>query len=164
MRPAPANPSRNPAITIMWNDYKTRRFTERMPSTLSAHVLTYDTEFNEIELTTNLLDVSRAGARFSFRGELEIGQPVQLTFLMPKVMRAFDKTEPEYKIWGVVRWVICVISEDHNQVQHEVGVAFTGKFAPDGFLANPSKRYDIRPTPTQDKLWIVREMRQRYVY
>ncbi len=164
VRPLPANPPLNPASMNMWNDYKTRRYTERMPSSLSAHVLTYDTEFTEIELTTTLLDISRAGARLYFRGSIDIGQPVQLTFAMPKVMRAFDKTEPEYKIWGVVRWVVCVISEDHRQVQHEIGVAFTGKFAPDGFLENPAKRYDIRPTPTQDKLWIVREMTQRYVY
>jgi hypothetical protein len=61
---------------------------------------------------------------------------------MPRQLRSFDYSEPQYKIWGVVRW--CGPTDKKAQAEeYSVGVAFTGKNPPVDFLEHPSRLYDI---------------------
>ena len=136
----------------------------RQPSSLSVKVnwlIDAHTTFAE---ETRMIDVSRAGARLSVSRELEIGQPLQLSFAMNRLLRAYDKNEPLYHVWAIVRSVACLMSNETGMIRYEIGVAFTGQTPPDGYLESPEKRYELKPSPSSLGLWQVREIRGRPVY
>ena len=54
--------------------------------------------WNEI---TRLNDVSAFGAGFNLHRPVKRGRLVQMTIPMPRQMRCFDFTEPQYKVWGL---------------------------------------------------------------
>src|SRR5688500_6736961 len=56
--------------------------------------------WNEI---TRLSDVSAFGAGFNLKRPIKRGRMVLMTIPMPRQLRSFDFSEPQYKIWGVVR-------------------------------------------------------------
>ena len=78
---------------------------------------------------------------------------ILLTIPMPRQLRSYDFSEPQYKIWANVRRCIAV-ENGKNGPQYSVGVAFTGKSAPSGFLDHPAKLYDVARRDTQgDGFW-----------
>ncbi|MCZ2391682.1 MAG: PilZ domain-containing protein [Acidobacteria bacterium] len=109
--------------------------------------------WNEI---TRLQDVSAFGAGFMLKRPTKRGRLIMLTIPMPRQLRVFDFTEPQYKIWGIVRRCIDASSDPENP-QYACGVAFIGKTPPDDYIANPSRLYDI--THREDEgLWHIGEM------
>lgn len=94
--------------------------------------------WNEI---TRLSDVSAFGAGFSLKRPVKRGRLVLMTIPMPRQLRSFDYGEPQYKIWGVVRR--CISIGNAQNPEYSVGVAFTGKTPPAGFIEHPSRLYDI---------------------
>jgi hypothetical protein len=100
--------------------------------------------------TTRLRDISSFGAGFVLHRPLKRGRLVLMTMPMPRQLRCFDYTEPEYRIWATVRR--CIEKPDTNECS--VGVAFVGKTPPAGYTDNPSQRYDISYTDIKDgELW-----------
>jgi hypothetical protein len=65
-----------------------------------------------------------------------------LTLPMPRQLRSFDFSEPQYKIWALVRRCIPV-GRSAAEPEYSIGVAFAGKSPPPGYLAHPSMLYDI---------------------
>ena len=65
-----------------------------------------------------------------------------MTIPMPRQLRSFDYGEPQYKIWALTRRCIAVGRTAKNP-EYSIGVAFTGKSAPPGYLDHPSMLYDI---------------------
>jgi hypothetical protein len=109
--------------------------------------------WNEI---TRLQDVSAFGAGIVLKRPTKRGRMIMLTIPMPRQLRVYDFTEPQYKIWGLVRRCIDASSGPENP-QFACGVAFVGKTPPSGYLENPSKLYDI--TDREDgSLWNITEM------
>ena len=96
-------------------------------------------QWNEI---TRLLDVSAFGAGFMLKRPLKRGRLVLLTVPMPRQLRSYDFSEPQYKIWALVRRCIPVESPTQEN-EFSVGVAFIGKSPPSGYLENPATLYDI---------------------
>lgn len=95
--------------------------------------------WNEI---TRLNDVSAFGAGFNLRRPVRRGRLLQLTIPLPRKLRCFDFSEPQYKVWGLVR---SCITQNSNAVSesHSVGVAFIGKNPPKSYLDDPAKLFEI---------------------
>lgn len=95
--------------------------------------------WNEI---TRLSDVSAFGAGFSLKRPVKRGRLVLMTIPMPRQLRSFDYGEPQYKIWGIVRR--CIQSGGTlSDPEYSIGVGFTGKNPPTGYLEHPSMLFDI---------------------
>lgn len=145
----------------MYCDLKSRRFIERQPTSLMAIVRWIDGEGVEFERELQLIDMCRGGARIAMPTRQDIGQPVFLRFAMPRIFRVYDKAEKDYEIWGIVRNIWENLDEQTGITRFETGVAFIGKQAPSGFLNDSTKRYDLKPTPSQQGLWFERELIRR---
>src|SRR3954470_6277932 len=82
--------------------------------------------WNEI---TRLMDVSAFGAGFNLGRPVKRGRMVLLTLPMPRQLRSFDYSEPQYRVWALVRR--CVpINKLNKNTEFSIGVAFTGKNPP----------------------------------
>jgi hypothetical protein len=91
---------------------------------------------------TRLTDVSAFGAGFVIKRPIKRGRLVHLSLPMPRQLRSFDYSEPQYKIWAIVRRCIDV-SRSTDKQEFSVGVAFTGNKAPEGYFDQPSRLYEI---------------------
>jgi hypothetical protein len=98
-----------------------------------------DNGWNEI---TRLVDLSAFGAAFVLKRPIKRGRVVLLTLPMPRQLRSYDYSEPQYKIWALVRRCIQT-SEIITRPEYSIGVAFIGKNPPPGFVQHPSKLYEI---------------------
>lgn len=96
--------------------------------------------WNEI---TRLTDVSAFGAGFVLKRPAKRGRLVLLTIPMPRQLRCYDFSEPQYRIWGLVRRCID-LSPSNGDPQFSIGVAFIGKKPPQDYFDHPSRLYDIR--------------------
>ena len=105
--------------------------------------------WNEI---TRLSDVSAFGAGFNLKRPIKRGRMVLLTIPMPRQLRSFDYSEPQYKVWGVVRRCMS-IGKNSNTPEYSIGVAFTGKGPPNGYLEHPSMIYDIVHRTEGEGFW-----------
>lgn len=137
---------------------KSRRYQERRPASLKVKVRWLQSLDLSGEEETVIKDVSRSGARLTLEQEVEVGQPIHLTFAMSRLLRAYEKNEPLYHVWAIVRTVNCLQSEDTEKKSYEIGVAFIGPAPPDGYLEVPEKRYELKPAPNAQGLWQVREI------
>jgi hypothetical protein len=100
-----------------------------------------DSKINWNEIT-RLSDVSAFGAGFTLKRPIKRGRLVLLTIPMPRQLRSFDYSEPQYRIWGVVRR--CIPTGKSTQTpEYSIGVGFTGKAPPPGYLNHASMLYDI---------------------
>jgi hypothetical protein len=106
--------------------------------------------WNEI---TRLGDVSAFGAGFMLKRPLKRGRMVLLTMPMPRQLRSYDYSEPQYRIWALVRKCIPIEKPDQAP-EYSVGVAFVGKNPPPGYSDHPAMLYDIaHNTSDGDGLW-----------
>jgi hypothetical protein len=108
--------------------------------------------WNEV---TRLSDISAFGAGFSLKRPLKRGRLVLLTVPMPRQLRSFDFSDPQYKIWTIVRRCIPVRAPD-GEMRYSIGVAFVGKNPPPRFIEDPSTLYEITHRD-QEGLWHVEE-------
>jgi len=114
------------------------RFSLGLPVSVESRAVEGD-GWNEI---TRLNDVSAFGAGFNLKHSVKCGRLVQMTIPMPRQMRCYDFTEPQYRVWGLVR--SCVNKEKSAaDKQHAVGVAFIGKTPPKSYLDDPAKLFEI---------------------
>ncbi len=98
-----------------------------------------DTSMNEI---TRLSDVSAFGAGFVTKKPIKRGRLVLLTMPMPRQLRSFDFSEPQYKIWSVVRRCISV-GRTLETPEYSIGAGFIGKTPPAAYHENPAMLFDI---------------------
>ena len=94
--------------------------------------------WNEI---TRLSDVSAFGAGFNLKRPIKRGRMILLTIPMPRQLRSYDYSEPQYKIWALVRR--CLSIGKGTTPEYSIGVAFIGKSPPPDYLEHPSRLYDI---------------------
>ncbi len=130
------------------NIRRIQRFSLSLPVRVEAGV-DEESGWNEI---TRLTDVSAFGAGFNLKHSVKRGSLLQMTLPMPRQMRCYDFTEPQYKVWGLVRTCVPIEETDENEIS--VGVAFIGKQPPDSYFQNPAKLYDISHQD-KDNLWRV---------
>ncbi len=104
--------------------------------------------WNEI---TRLSDVSAFGCGFTLRRPVKRGRLILMTIPMPRQLRSFDYSEPQYRVWGVVRR--CIPVERAVSAEYSVGIAFTGKAPPAGFLEHPSMLFDVARRDGAEGFW-----------
>lgn len=95
--------------------------------------------WNEI---TRLDDVSAFGAGFSLKRPVKRGRMILLTVPMPRQLRSFDYSEPQYRVWALVRRCI-PLNIRGREPEYSIGVAFTGKNPPAGYVNHPEMLYDV---------------------
>ena len=104
--------------------------------------------WNEV---TRLSDVSAFGCGFTLKRPVKRGRLIQMTIPMPRQLRSFDYSEPQYRIWGIVRR--CITVERTVTPEYSIGVAFTGKTPPAGFLEHPSMLFEISRRDESEGFW-----------
>lgn len=104
--------------------------------------------WNEV---TRLSDVSAFGCGFTLKRPVKRGRLILMTIPMPRQLRSFDYSEPQYRIWGVVRR--CIKVERTVTPEYSVGIAFTGKIPAPGFLEHPSMLFDIVRREDSEGFW-----------
>lgn len=103
------------------------------------------------EEITRLRDVSAFGAGFTLKRPIKRGRLIQMTIPLPRQLRCYDFSEPNYKIWGIVRRCLA-LNLNRLTEQYAIGVAFIGKRPPESFYNDPSKIFEIN-TRDDDGLW-----------
>jgi hypothetical protein len=91
---------------------------------------------------TRLGDVSAYGAGFQLKRPVKRGRILLLTTPMPRQLRCFDFTEPQYRIWGLVRRCLPIRSVSGEKT-YVIGIAFLGKTPPASYIQDPARLYDI---------------------
>jgi len=135
--PSTANPPPGPAP-----EDKSNRRIQRISLPLPVRVeviIDPNASWNEI---TRLSDVSAFGAGFVLKRPIKRGRLVLLTLPMPRQLRSFDFSEPQYKVWALVRRCISVVKRT-GEAEYAISVAFAGKSPPPHYLDHPSMLYDI---------------------
>ncbi|MFN6965081.1 MAG: hypothetical protein ACK4S4_15140 [Pyrinomonadaceae bacterium] len=91
---------------------------------------------------TRLADVSAFGAGFQLKRPIKRGRLAMITTPMPRQLRCFDHSEPQYRVWALVRRCFAVRSPDGER-SYVIGVAFVGKNPPQSYIEDPARLYDI---------------------
>lgn len=136
-----------PQSTVTKENRRIQRISLPLPVRVEVKIDSQVT-WNEV---TRLSDVSAFGAGFTLKRPVKRGRLIQMTIPMPRQLRSYDYSEPQYRIWGVVRR--CIAVERASAQEYAVGVAFTGKAPPAGFLDNPSMLFDIARRDESEGFW-----------
>lgn len=104
---------------------------------------------------TRLNDVSAFGAAFNLRRPIKRGRLVCMTIPLPRQLRCYDYSEPQYRVWALVRRCIAVDQKDKAET-YAIGVAFIGKAPPASYRENPARLYEITHRG-EESLWHVKE-------
>ena len=132
-----------------------KRIRERLELRLPVRVHCRETPDFEWTEITRLLDVTPFGAGFTLKRPTERGRLLHMTIPMPRPLRVFDHVEDQYKIWGLVRYILNAVSPDDKKTPcFEVGVAFIGKRPPLSYEEDPAKRYEIAGAMSETALSI----------
>jgi PilZ domain len=135
---------------------KEPRRLQRFSLSLPVRVESRTNENTGWEEITRLTDISAFGAGFNLKHNVQCGRLLQLTIPLPRQMRCYDYTEPQYKVWGLVR--SCIPRENASADEgNAIGVAFIGKNPPLSFFDDPNKLYEISHLDS-DRLWSVVEV------
>lgn len=138
-------------------DGKSRRKRERLEISLPVRVQGRESADYEWVEMTRLIDVTPFGAGFTIARPTESGRLLHLTLPMPRQLRCFDHIEQQYRVWALVRYVRPLPKEGGGVQRYEVGVAFVGKRPPTSFETDPTRRYDVAPTPTESGMYCLLE-------
>ncbi|CAN5466384.1 hypothetical protein BH20ACI1_BH20ACI1_04490 [soil metagenome] len=115
-----------------------QRISLTLPIRVESHV-NETTVWNEV---TRLNDVSAFGAGFNLSRPVKRGRLLQMTIPMPRKLRSFDFSEPQYKVWGLVR--SCITKNNGSAPNtYAVGTAFIGKNPPKNYYNDPAMLFDI---------------------
>ena len=134
-------------------DQKSQRLRERIQLTLPVRVYGRERGGQDWTEMTRLIDVTPFGARLRLSRPIDIGRLLQLTMAMPRVLRAFDHAEDQYRVWAMVRNVRLLEQKTPKDNLVEIGVAFIGKRPPSSYEQNPGLRYEVAQTKLESQLW-----------
>ena len=127
------------------------RVRARLPLNLPIRIFCRETAEYEWTEKTRLLDVNQFGAGFTLTRPVEVGRLIHLSIPLPHQLRCYDQFEPQYPIWGLVRYV-SVLKSDPPWFR--IGVAFVGKHPPASYQEDPTNKYDPLPIMTgAGSLW-----------
>ncbi len=136
-----------PPSTVTKENRRIQRISLPLPVRVEVRI---DSKVNWNEVT-RLSDVSAFGCGFTLKRPVKRGRLIQMTIPMPRQLRSYDYSEPQYRIWGIVRR--CISVERTVTPEYSVGVAFTGKAPPSGFLDHPSMLFDISRRDESEGFW-----------
>ncbi len=128
-----------------------QRRIQRLALSLPLRVQSFVNSSVGWEEITRLTDVSAFGAGFNIKSPIKRGRLIQMTIPLPRQLRCYDFSEPNYKIWGIVRRCMALNLTKLTE-QYALGVAFIGKRPPESYIDDPSKIYEI-VCRNEDGLW-----------
>jgi len=141
----------------MEKDVKSRRKRERLGLSLPVQVYCRESADFEWKEMTRLVDITQFGAGLTLTHPTEQGRLILLTMNLPRQLRCYDHLEPQYKVWGVVRYSSLQSKGETHQLKYRVGVAFIGKHPPPSYITDPSKRYEVSSSPNENGVWLLTE-------
>ena len=115
---------------------------QRLALSLPLRVQSFINTASGWEEITRLKDISAFGAGFNLKRPVKRGRLVQMTIPLPRQLRCYDFSEPNYKVWGIVRRCIAINSSKLTE-SYSHGIAFIGKRPPDSYFQDPAKIYEI---------------------
>lgn len=101
-----------------------------------------------------VVSVSATGAGFVVPRECIVGALILLKVRLPAHLRCYDHDRDLYWVWGLVQY--CHKSGSGGKVSYSVGVAFTGKAAPESYRLDPTRHYRVTGVG-DDGLWTITE-------
>jgi len=131
-----------------------KRRVQRISLPLPARIevkIDQQVSWNEV---SRLSDVSAYGAGFLLKRPLKRGRLISLTMPMPRQLRCFDHSDPQYRVWSLVRRCIPTRTAA-GEMRYAIGVAFVGKSPPAEYKDDPSTLYEITHLE-EEGLWQVR--------
>lgn len=128
-------------VTTTTDQAENRRI-HRVPLSLPIRVASYISPQTTWDEITRLNDVSAFGAGFNLKRPIKRGRLIEMTIPLPRQLRCFDFSEPQYRIWGIVRRCI-PINFNTLAERYAIGVAFIGKYPPNNYHNEPTKIYEI---------------------
>ena len=141
----------------MSSGYQSRRAAKREEVRLPVRIKCHESETDEWEELTEVLNVSPFGALLQISRPTEPGRLLHLTLPMPRRIRCYDHDDENYRIWSLVRH-IKTLTDEKDQLPHfEIGVAFVGRDCPERHATDPAERYDIASPTIDTGLWTLRE-------
>lgn len=140
---------------------KSSRIRERVRLSLALRVEGRESPGKPWAETTQLMEATETGAGFTLARGVERGRLLQLVLSMPRHLRCFDHSAPQYKVWALVRYVRALALDAAGNTRFSYGVAFVGKKPPPSYDADPTTLYDLRPTLGKDGMWVAREQPRR---
>ena len=140
---------------------KSTRFHERLDLRIPVEVHYHEnaeTEWVEHSFTEQ---VTACGVGFTLSHPIEPQRLVQLRLPMPKNLRLFDYGKEFYEVWGIVRYLKLLETDEPDKIRVMVGAALTGSNPPKSFINNPNTLYDLKPFLRNQSLWDSRELPRR---
>lgn len=140
---------------------KSTRFHERLDLRIPVEV--HYQENNETELVEHTFteQATICGVSFTLSHPIEPQRLVKLRLPMPKNLRLFDYGKDFYEVWGIVRYLKLLETEEPDKIRVMVGAALTGSNPPKSFLENPKTLYDLKPFLRNKSFWDSRELPRR---
>jgi PilZ domain-containing protein len=127
-----------------------KRIRERLELKLPVRVNCREAPGMEWTEITRLLNVTPFGAGFTLKRPIEKGRLLYMTIPMPRQLRVFDHVEDQYRVWALVRHVKPAAPAGSKTLLFEVGVAFIGKNPPKSYAEDPTRRYNIGGTSSEN--------------
>lgn len=140
---------------------KSTRFHERLDLRIPVEVHYHENDETELIEQTFTEQATICGVSFTLSHPIEPQRLVKLRLPMPKQLRLFDYGKPFYEVWGIVRYLKLLETEEPDKIRVMVGAALTGSNPPKSFLNNPKTLYDLKPFLRNKSFWDSRELPRR---
>lgn len=139
------------------DEKKPTRVRKRLPLKLPIQIRCRESPGHEWVEQSRLVDVTHFGAGFTLTRPTEPGRLLHLTIPLPHQLRCFDHSEPQYRVWSLVRHVSPVRGKQERESSlFRVGVGFVGKRPPQTYDEDPTTRYEPLPIEVgQNTMWKV---------
>lgn len=139
---------------------KSTRFHERLKLQIPVEVHYFAKDGEKIEHTTTE-EITVCGIGFTLSQPIEPRQLIKLKLQMPKQFRLFDFGKDYYEVWGIVRYLKLLETDEPDKIRVMVGAALTGTNPPKSFFDNPNTLYDLKPFLRSKSFWDLRELPRR---
>lgn len=140
---------------------KSTRFHERLDLRIPVEVHYHENNETERVEHTFTEQATICGVSFTLSSPIEPQRLIKLRLPMPKELRLFDYGKEFYEVWGIVRYLKLLETEEPDKIRVMVGAALTGSNPPRSFFDNPKTLYDLKPFLRNKSFWDSRELPRR---
>jgi PilZ domain-containing protein len=141
-------------------DSEPRKSSKAAPSIeMTAVIKGKDPHFKPWSETAQVTSLSSSGAGFFMAIECQVGQLVSLIMPMPPHIRKYDHDKRLYRVWGLVQY--CYKAVGDGASGYHVGVALTGKDAPESYAKRPDQCYRVCGMD-RNGLWKIEELERSF--
>jgi hypothetical protein len=137
---------------------KSTRFHERLHLKIPVEVHYQENADKKWTEQTMTEQATICGVGFSLSHPVEPKRLLRLKLPMPKNLRLFDYGKEFYEVWGIVRYVKLLETDEPDKIRVMVGAALTGSSPPKSFADKPNTLYDIKPFLREKSFWDSREL------